>query len=64
MSGKSVVKRISREDIRLIYTMEKILGSGNFGTARLAYKNGAPDRKFAIKSLPRKKVEADLNLME
>ena len=60
----SVVKRISREDIRLIYDIERILGSGNFGTARLAHKVGNPAKKFAIKSLPRKKVEADLALLE
>ena len=60
----SVVKRISREDIRLIYTMEKVLGCGTFGTVRLAHKANNPDKKFAIKSLPRKKVEADLTLME
>ena len=36
----SLVKQISREDIRLVYTFEKKLGVGSFGTARLAYKNG------------------------
>ena len=60
----SIVKRISREDIRLVYTMERILGSGNFGTARLAHKTGHVEKKFAIKSIARKKVEADLNLLE
>ena len=40
MSEVSIVKRISREDIRLVYTMERVLGSGNFGTARLAHKTG------------------------
>lgn len=40
MSEMSIVKRISREDIRLVYTMERVLGSGNFGTARLAHKTG------------------------
>ena len=60
----SIVKRISREDIRLVYTMERILGSGNFGTARLAHKTGNVEKKFAIKSIARKKVEADLNLLE
>ena len=48
---ESSVKRISREDIRLVYTMEKVLGSGNFGTARLAHKTGIPAIKFAIKSI-------------
>ena len=60
----SFVKRISREDIRLVYTMERVLGSGNFGTARLAHKTGNTKKKFAIKSIQRKKVEADLNLLE
>ena len=61
---ESIVKRISREDIRLVYTMEQVLGSGNFGTARLAHKTGTPQKKFAIKSIQRKKVEADLTLLE
>ena len=60
----SVVKRISREDIRLIYNIERVLGTGNFGTVRLAYKTGNPNKKFAVKSLPRKTVEADLKLLE
>lgn len=60
----SIVKRISREDIRLVYTMEHVIGSGNFGTARLAYKTGSKEKKFAVKSIQRKKVEADLNLLE
>ena len=59
-----VVKRISKEDIRMLYTFEKVLGQGNFGTARLAHKIGKPQKKFAIKSLNRKKVEADLALLQ
>lgn len=51
LSKLSIVKRISREDIRLVYTMEKILGSGNFGTARLAHKTGIADKNYAIKSI-------------
>ena len=61
---KSIVHKISREDIRLVYTMENILGSGNFGTARLAHKTGNKQKKYAIKSILRKKVEKDLNLLE
>ena len=61
---KQVVKRISKEDIRMLYTFEKVLGQGNFGTARLAHKIGKPEKKFAIKSLARKHVEADLALLQ
>ena len=47
----SIVKRISRDDIRFVYSMEHILGVGNFGTARLAHKTGNEEKKFAIKSI-------------
>ena len=49
-----------------MYTMERVLGSGNFGTVRLAHKTGIADtsKMFAIKSIQRKKVEKDLNLLE
>lgn len=60
----SIVQKISREDIRFVYTMEGILGSGNFGTARLAHKTGNKHKRYAIKSILRKKVEKDLNLLE
>ena len=61
---QSIVQKISREDIRFVYTMEGILGSGNFGTARLAHKTGNNHKRYAIKSILRKKVEKDLNLLE
>ena len=61
----SVVKRISREDIRLVYNIEsEVLGAGNFGTVRLASKMGNSAKKFAIKSIKRRKVEKDLQLLE
>ena len=60
----SVVKRIAREDIRLIYLIETVLGTGRFGAVRLAHKPGNPDKKFAVKSIPREKVEAELALLE
>ena len=53
----SVVKRISREDIRLIYSFEEMVGEGSFGTVRIAHKINNPDKQFAIKSIPRQKVE-------
>ena len=48
----------------MVYTIVGVLGAGNFGTARLAHKTGNAEKKFAIKSIKRKKVEADLNLLE
>ena len=44
---------ISREDIRLTYTFTKILGSGSFGTVRIAFKTVNPGHLFAVKSIKR-----------
>jgi hypothetical protein len=44
--------------------MEKIVGSGNFGTVRLASPYSNPHKKFAIKSIPRKRIEKDITMLE
>ena len=51
--GNSMLETISREDIRLVYTFTKRLGSGSFGTVRVAYKTVNPGKNFAIKSIKR-----------
>ena len=56
-SGHSVIKRISREDVRLTYKFGSLLGEGSFGTVRLAHKTSNPEKKFAIKSILRTIVE-------
>lgn len=49
-----LLRRISREDIRLVYTFDKRLGSGSFGTVRIAHKTSVdPDKQFAVKSIKR-----------
>ena len=52
-----IVHNISREDIRLVYKFEKLIGKGAFGVVRLAYKTDHPDKKFAIKTMNREMVE-------
>ena len=47
------VKDIIKEDIKQKYKFEKILGEGAFGKVKMASIIGDPDRKFAIKSIPR-----------
>lgn len=47
-----------------MYKFERVLGTGNFGTARIASKFADPDHKFAIKSIPRVKIESDMDLFE
>ena len=46
--------------------MREKLGSGNFGTVRLASRHGYPQMIFAIKSIPRKRVNKieDLDSLE
>ena len=41
-----------------------MLGSGTFGTVRVASKITNPAVKFAIKSVPRQKIEEDMELLE
>ena len=52
-SETSFLDHISREDIRLVYTFTKRLGSGSFGTVRIAFKTVNPGKNFAIKSIKR-----------
>ena len=61
---RSFASRLSKEDIRLVYKFEKVLGKGNFGTARLAHKVGNEKHKFAIKSIPRTRIQQDMDLLE
>ena len=39
----SFLSKINKEDIRLVYTFEKLLGEGGFGSVRLASKTSMPD---------------------
>lgn len=49
----SLISDISREDIRLVYTFTRRLGSGSYGTVRIAYKTVNPGKNFAVKSIRR-----------
>ena len=64
LKPEKFAKRLSKEDIRLVYAFERVLGTGNFGTARVAHKIANPNAKFAIKSIPRSKIESDMDLFE
>ena len=55
----SILETISREDIRLVYTFTKRLGSGSYGVVRVAYKTVNPGKNFAIKSIKRDSIIGD-----
>ena len=59
-----IVRRIVNDSIRKVYNMGKIVGSGNFGTVRLATPYSNPHKKFAVKSIPRKRIEKDMTMLE
>ena len=59
-----VVKRIVNEDIRTIYKLGKLIGSGNFGTVRLASSKSNPQKVFAIKSIPREIIDKEIGMLE
>ena len=52
----SLLTNISREDIRLVYTFTQKLGSGSYGTVRIAYKTVNPGKRFAVKSMRREAI--------
>jgi len=55
-----VVKRIVNENIKSVYKLDKIIGSGNFGTVRLAAPLSNLQKTVAIKSIPREKIESEI----
>jgi calcium-dependent protein kinase len=44
--------------------LTKLLGSGNFGTVRLASPRSNPKKVYAIKSIPREKVDEEISMLE
>ena len=59
-----IKEEFSTTDIRTVYTFKKLIGGGNFGTCRIAYKKTDPDKLFAVKSVLREKIAKDITLLE
>ena len=64
VDAPNFIKKIATDNIKDIYKMGKLIGSGNFGTVRLASPHSNPHKVFAIKSIPREKIEDELELLE
>ena len=56
--------RMIRENIRNVYKIGKGLGTGQFGTVRVASPYSRPKEKVAIKSVPREASEDYLRQLE
>lgn len=52
------------DNIKDIYDIKKLIGSGNFGTVRLATPKSNPNKIFALKTIPREKIENEIDLLE
>mmetsp|Transcript_8200 Transcript_8200/g.9308 ORF Transcript_8200/g.9308 Transcript_8200/m.9308 type:complete len:89 (+) Transcript_8200:89-355(+) len=53
-----------RENIRKVYNIGKCLGSGQFGSVRVATPYTNPKQKYAIKSVPRGASEDYIRQLE
>lgn len=67
--AKRILKRegttTSFTDIRNVYKFDyKIIGSGHFGTVRLAYIPSTPSKKYAVKTIFKEKIKKDLHLLK
>ena len=56
---QELLSSISREDIRLVYTFTEKLGSGSYGSVRIAHKtvNSDENMSFSVKSIKRENIE-------
>jgi calcium-dependent protein kinase len=59
-----ILKSVTFEDLRSVYTFEKRLGFGRFGVVNQVYINKDPGRKFAVKSINIASIMPDLKLIE
>lgn len=56
LQNGSEMKQFAHQEITKFYRFGKILGSGSFGTVRIAYnlneeKNGIESKKYAVKTI-------------
>eukprot|EP00828_Plagiopyla_frontata_P019022 TRINITY_DN24324_c0_g1_i2.p1 TRINITY_DN24324_c0_g1~~TRINITY_DN24324_c0_g1_i2.p1 ORF type:complete len:223 (-),score=26.32 TRINITY_DN24324_c0_g1_i2:310-978(-) len=55
----------SHQDIRKVYKFsQKPIGHGHFGTVRIAMQIQNPDKKYAVKSILKSKIQKDFHLFQ
>lgn len=52
------------ENISNFYRIGKVIGSGKYGEVRLCEKKSYQKKRFALKSIARNRIHADLNYLE
>lgn len=53
-------KRFIHEDVSLVYNIGKEIGYGKYGTVRLVARKSYERKRFALKSIPRERMDSDL----
>ncbi len=59
-----ILKSLSHEDLREVYTFERRLGFGHFGVVNQVHLNKDPKKKFAVKSMKIQTLVPELKLIE
>jgi len=54
----------STRDIRTVYSFEKLIGGGHFGSVRIAHRITDPEIKYAVKSILKENIKKDIKLLE
>ena len=62
--ASNFIQKIVTDNIKDVYSFKKKIGAGNFGTVRLASPKTNPEKIFAVKTIPRERIEDDLELLE
>ena len=53
-------KKFMKEEISNFYNIGKVIGSGKYGEVRLCSRKSFERKRFALKSISRKKINADV----
>jgi hypothetical protein len=64
ISKKDLNSRFVIEDVSKVYNIGKEIGHGKYGVVRLVAKKSYDRKRFALKSIPREKMNADVKLLE
>ena len=56
--------KISYEDINDVYYVGKEIGAGRYGIVRLVAKRSYDSKRFALKSIPRERINTDIKMLE
>jgi calcium-dependent protein kinase len=61
---KDFLHRFVHEDVSKVYNIGKEIGYGKYGVVRLVAKKSYEKKRFALKSIPRDKLNADIQQLE